>query len=104
MHAVHDLQPGVRRLRRRVAGALCAAALLLAVAPPAQAASVGEVGQVTFDLVILRPLNAMAVVVGMGFFAISAPLVLPSGDVSTPFEVFVYAPYEYAFERPLGDF
>ena len=90
-------------LGRAVVAGLCGFSLALAAATPAAAVTVEEVGHKTFDALVLRPLNAMAVVVGLGFFAITAPLVLPTGDLSTPFEVFVYAPYEYAFERPLGD-
>jgi len=92
------------RLRRGAALALFALAVGALPAAPAAAVDYGEIGDKTFDVLVLRPLNAAAVLVGAGFFAISAPLVAPSGELATAFDVFVYAPYEYAFERPLGDF
>ena len=61
------------------------------------------VGDGGLDAVIVRPLGAVATVTGLAFFAISAPLVAPSGNIPVAWEVFFLGPYEYTFVRPLGD-
>jgi hypothetical protein len=71
--------------------------------PAANAVSATEIGEVTFDLVVLRPLNTVAVALGSVFYVASAPLVWPFVGLDTSWDVFVGAPYEYTFERPLGD-
>ncbi len=98
-----------RRRSRRAGSALAlAAALALAVAPRAAGAvSAGEVADVAFDVVVLRPLNATAVVLGAVFFVGSAPFVAPfegREGVETAWDIFVYAPWEYAVLRDLGEF
>ncbi len=60
--------------------------------------------EVTYDVLILRPLNAVATLLGSGFFLISLPLVVPFEGIDTSWDVFVYAPYEYTVLRDLGDF
>lgn len=78
--------------------------LSLAGAAPAQAVSFTEVRDAAFDVVVLRPLNTAAVVLGSVFFVASVPFVAPFVGVRSAWDVYVYAPYEYAFERELGDF
>jgi hypothetical protein len=65
--------------------------------------AISEFGIKAFDAVIVRPLGAVATVTGLAFFAISAPLVAPSGNIPVAWEVFFLGPYEYTFVRPLGD-
>ena len=92
----------MRREKRR--GLLAALALGFALAAsPASAASAGEVFTGVVDVVWVRPLNLAALAVGTAFFAISVPLVAPFEGVGTAWDVFVYAPYEYTFLRPIGD-
>jgi hypothetical protein len=62
-----------------------------------------SVGIKVFDVAVVRPLGAVATVTGLAFFAISAPLVAPSGNIPVAWEVFFLGPYEYTFVRPLGD-
>ena len=62
-----------------------------------------EIGIKVLDAAIVRPLGAVATVTGLAFFAISAPLAAPSGNISVAWEVFFLGPYEYTFVRPLGD-
>jgi hypothetical protein len=62
-----------------------------------------EVGIKVLDAVVVRPLGAVATVTGLAFFAISVPLVAPSGNIPVAWEVFFLGPYEYTFVRPLGD-
>ena len=64
---------------------------------------ISEIGIKAFDAVIMRPLGAVATVTGLAFFAISAPLVAPSGNIPVAWEVFFLGPYEYTFVRSLGD-
>jgi hypothetical protein len=102
-------------------GAVIGAALALVVhADSAQAASFEQTGkfasrfgEAAFDLLVLRPLSASALLAGSAFFVASAPLVAPyetfrTGDVveavHPAWSVFVYAPYEYTVLRDLGDF
>jgi hypothetical protein len=66
-----------------------------------------------FDLMLLRPLSGSALVVGSVLFVVAAPFVAPMGLVKhgasfeglrPAFTTFVFAPYEYAIQRDLGDF
>ena len=59
--------------------------------------------EVTFDLVVVRPLNLAGLAVGSAAFVLTSPLVFPHEGLATSWDVFVYAPYEYIFRRPLGD-
>jgi hypothetical protein len=61
-------------------------------------------GEATFDVLVLRPMSAVALVVGSVFFVASVPLVLPFEGVQPSWSTFVYAPYEYTVLRSLGDF
>jgi hypothetical protein len=64
----------------------------------------GEVGAKAMDAVVLRPLGAAASVGGLAFFLVSSPLVALSGRLGTSWDVFVLAPVDYTFQRPLGAF
>jgi len=63
-----------------------------------------EVGAGTLDVVVLRPLGAMATVAGFGFFVISSPIAAASQRIGLSWDTLVLAPAEYTFQRPLGDF
>ena len=64
----------------------------------------GKVGASTFDVAWLRPLGAAASVGGFAFFLASSPLAALSGRIGTSWDVFVLAPVDYTFQRPLGEF
>ena len=99
-----------------VAATLFLAAPLLLAAPPLLAADASagtqleedfdwlRVPEVIFDLIILRPLGTAATVAGLPMFLASCPLLVPSGEYLTSWDIFVLAPAEYTFRRPLGDF
>lgn len=57
-----------------------------------------------FDLLVLRPASVVALAVGAAFFVVSAPLVAPEGNFSETRYLFLEVPFEYAFQRRLGDF
>ena len=59
---------------------------------------------VAFDVLLLRPLSAIATIAGVPFFVASLPFVAPAGEIMTSLDVFVLAPAEYTITRPLGDF
>lgn len=91
--------------------AIVACLLGIAIASAPSTAAAGSVGdamvrgaEVTYDVAILRPLNAAATVLGAGFFVVSLPLVAPFEGISTSWDAFVYAPFEYTVLRDLGDF
>ena len=76
-----------------------------------QAVDWAEIGAATLDIAVLRPLGAIASATGFAFFLASTPLVAPSGRIGTigdrigtTWDVFVLAPVDYTFQRPLGDF
>ena len=59
-----------------------------------------------FDVVVLRPLSAVATVVGTAFFVPAAAVTSPGGRsaITEAWDVFVVGPAALAFERPIGDF
>jgi VIT1/CCC1 family predicted Fe2+/Mn2+ transporter len=61
-------------------------------------------GEATFDVIVLRPLSATALIAGSAFFVAAAPFVAPFEGVHPAWSTFVYAPYEYTVVRSLGDF
>jgi hypothetical protein len=63
-----------------------------------------EIGAATLDVVILRPLGALATVAGFGFFAVSSPIAAASQRIGLTWDTLVMAPADYTFRRPLGEF
>ena len=63
-------------------------------------------GPVVFDAAVLRPLYAMATVVGAAAFVPAAVMTSPGGrtTVSEVWDTFVMASVEDVFRRPLGEF
>jgi len=59
-----------------------------------------------FDVIVLRPCQAVAVVIGAGLFVPAALISSPGGRpaLSDAWDVFVAEPADTAFYRPLGDF
>lgn len=65
-----------------------------------------EALDVTFDLLVLRPVGAANAVVGWGLFVPAALLASPGGrdPIVEAWERFVLTPTEFAYTRPLGEF
>jgi len=63
-----------------------------------------EIGAKTLDVIVLRPLGAIATVAGFGFFAVSSPIAAASQRIGASWDTLVLAPVDYTFQRPLGDF
>ena len=84
--------------------------IALLAAPAAQARKDGEpsnagaIAAGSLDLLVFRPLGVVAVAAGLVFFVASAPFVAPAGNLSQTRDVFVCAPADYTFRRPLGEF
>lgn len=98
----------VSRSGRRFAGLTLAAVLLFA--PAAQAdpqqpdLTWADAPAVAFDVAVLRPLSAVATVVGVPLFVATAPFAAVAGQFMASLDVFVLAPADYTFRRPLADF
>lgn len=58
----------------------------------------------TADLLLVRPLSLVGTVIGTAAFIVSLPFTLPSGSVGEAGHELVGKPFEYTFNRPLGDF
>lgn len=65
--------------------------------------SVIEVG---IDIVLVRPLSAVSLFAGVALYAPAVGLSFMDGQsaLDEAKEIFVTIPYEYVFERELGDF
>jgi|SRR5215831_7683580 len=61
-------------------------------------------GAIALDVMLVRPISALALVAGCGFFAVSAPLVAPFEGFQGSLETFVYPQYQYTVTRGLGEF
>jgi hypothetical protein len=74
--------------------------------PAAAASNRRSVGSKIFDCAVLRPFGFAATILGAVFFVPAAALAAPSGaaGVQPAWDVFVGAPVENTFKRPLGDF
>jgi len=77
-----------------------------AVGPDGEAGGVdwAEVGAAALDVVVLRPLGAIASATGFAFFLAATPLAAPARRIGSTWDIFVLAPADYTFRRPLGDF
>ena len=56
------------------------------------------------DLVFLRPVGIAATVAGAAVFIVALPFALMTNDVPKVAKQLVVNPYNYTFNRPLGDF
>ena len=88
--------------------ALAATVLLMTVLTgPALAADetvTGDKGaDMAIDLVVVRPLGLAATVVGAVGWVVALPFTLPTGQAGETAHQFVGRPFEYTFNRPLGD-
>lgn len=56
------------------------------------------------DVLIVRPVGLVAGVFGSVMFIVSLPFSIPSDSVGTAGKLLVADPFEFTFQRPLGDF
>jgi hypothetical protein len=56
------------------------------------------------DLLLVRPISFVGTVVGVVGFVVSLPFTLPTGSAGEAGRALVGRPFEYTFNRPLGDF
>jgi len=61
-------------------------------------------GGMLADLFIVRPVALAGTVLGTAVFLVALPFTLPSRNVEDTANAFVARPFEYTFNRPLGDF
>ena len=61
-------------------------------------------GEMMFDVVVLRPIGAVATVVGSAFWLVSLPFSALGDNVDTATEKMVKEPAAFTFRRPLGEF
>ena len=59
-------------------------------------------GAVVSDVLVLRPLGFVGTVLGGAAFVVSLPLTLATHKVDRSEKLLVQEPYDYTFERPLG--
>jgi hypothetical protein len=110
---------GVGKQTRRSWPAALALGLAFSLAAPGAHAArsdgflpgVKGVAEDAFDLAVLRPAGIVALAAGSVFFVASLPAVAPypaikgsTEGIRGSYDVFVYPPYEYTFQRDLGDF
>lgn len=84
-------------------------ALLVASTLPVAAADPDELTwqdapAVALDVLLLRPLSAVATIAGAPLFVASLPFVAPAGRIMESLDVFVLTPADYTISRSLGDF
>lgn len=70
---------------------------------PSTAEQWQRVGELTFDLLLLRPAAVGGAVVGFGFFMVSMPFVVFTDRLDETHELFMGIPGEYAFQRAIGE-
>jgi len=97
----------IRTVRRAVAGVSCAA--MLACSTPAMAgddvpSGGGNPDAMLPDLFIVRPFSVVATVLGAAVFLVALPFTVPTRTTGEAANEFVVRPFEYTFNRPLGDF
>ena len=96
-----------QNLRRVVATISCAALMGASVCTMARdtaSSSDDDSGAMLADLVFVRPLSLVGTVLGAAVFVVALPFTLPSGSVEKTADRFVAKPFEYTFNRGLGDF
>ncbi|MEZ5611284.1 MAG: hypothetical protein R3E45_12690 [Rhodocyclaceae bacterium] len=89
---------------RALAAALVVSALFMGPALAGDETVTGDRGaDMAIDLVVVRPLGLAATVVGAVGWVVALPFTLPTGQAGETAQQFVGRPFEYTFNRPLGD-
>ena len=93
----------IHTLRRAVVAISCVA--LMAGSVPAMAQEGDASGlDMLGDLLLVRPVALVGTVLGAAVFVVSLPFTLPTRSANEAANVLVASPFEYTFNRPLGDF
>ena len=61
-------------------------------------------GKMAGDALVVRPLGLCATVVGGAVFIVSLPFSALGGNTGPAYDYLVADPFEFTFNRPLGDF
>lgn len=61
-------------------------------------------GAMMYDVLVLRPVGAVATAVGSLFWLVGLPFSASGDNVDTATEKLVKDPAKYTFDRPLGEF
>ncbi len=61
-------------------------------------------GNIIGDALIVRPLGLVSIVAGTAVFVISLPFAVITKDVPKTAKQLVVDPFNYTFDRPIGDF
>lgn len=61
-------------------------------------------GAMIYDLVIVRPISAAATLVSTGAYLLSLPFSALGGNSDQAAEKLVKEPFEWTFQRPLGEY
>jgi hypothetical protein len=61
-------------------------------------------GAMMYDMVVLRPVGAVATVIGSAFWLISLPFSAAGDNTDTATQKLVKEPAAFTFKRPLGEF
>jgi hypothetical protein len=59
---------------------------------------------ITFDLMLARPLGFAGLVLGTGIFLVASPLAIATGSTKSVAHALVTEPYEFTFVRNLGEY
>jgi hypothetical protein len=60
--------------------------------------------EITFDLMIARPIGAVSLALGTTIFIVSLPFAVATGSAKTTADKLVSEPYNFTFVRDLGDY
>jgi hypothetical protein len=61
-------------------------------------------GSIIADALLMRPVSLASIVAGTAVFIVSLPFAVVTDDVSKSAKKLVVDPFNYTFDRPLGDF
>jgi hypothetical protein len=61
-------------------------------------------GAMMYDMIVVRPVGAVATAVGSVFWLITLPFAAAGDNVDTSTEKLVKEPASYTFKRPIGEF
>ena len=93
---------------KKIMSILAAALFILVFSSASLAAIRGSLstpsaGAVVSDVLVLRPLGFAGTILGGAAFVVSLPVTLATHKVDRAEKLLVQEPYDYTFERPLGE-
>ena len=97
----------IRNIRRAVVAISCVALIAgsgLAIAQETYPSGDADSGAMAADLIFVRPIALVGTVVGAAIFVVTLPFTLPTQSAEEAGRALVASPFEYTFNRPLGDF